>query len=241
MIARLFTRLRSRNSLLTIGVLVLARRRPVRDRRPRLGAGPSDRRSHARRVRRRARAPRRDPAAPIGRAVVADAVGRAADPQARDQRLEGQGRRRRRAVRRHDAAADDSGEAVRAEAGQRRDRAGERAGADRQRTERDRADEGELRHRAREARHQQGRHRLADRERAGEAGARRRASSGSRSSRRRCAPTDRRRGRPVEQAAQAREGALRSEARGGRPREVCSSRRRPTASSTCCRTTVPAA
>ena len=77
---------------------------------------------------------------------------RAADRQAGEERLGGEGRGHRRRVRRHDAAADDAGEAVGAEAGRSRDRAGDRAGADHAGAERDRADEGEVRHRAREAR-----------------------------------------------------------------------------------------
>ncbi len=147
------------------------RRRPVRDGRARFGSRCPDGRRHPRRVRRCAGAPRRNPAAQVDRAVVADAVGRAPDSQACVQRLKGQGRRHRRAVRRHDVAADHPGEAVGVQAGQRRDRAGERPGANRERAERDRADEGEVRHRTRQARHQQGRHGLADRERAGEVGA----------------------------------------------------------------------
>ena len=51
---------------------------------------------------------------------------------------------------------------------------------------------------------------------------------------------DQRRSRPVEQAAQAREGDLRPEARGRRAREAAAQGADATASSTCCRTTVPA-
>ena len=89
------------------------------------------------RVRRHARDSRRNPAAEIGRALVADAVGRAADPQARQERDDGQGGRRRGAVRSLDAAADNPGEAVRVEAGRRRDRTGAGADADRSGAERD--------------------------------------------------------------------------------------------------------
>ena len=86
-----------------------------------------------RRVRRHARDSRRDPAAQVDRAVVADAVGRTADPEAREERHDGQAGRRRGAVRSVDAAADDPGEAVRVEAGRRRDRTGAGADADRAR------------------------------------------------------------------------------------------------------------
>ena len=88
------------------------------------------------RVRRHARDPRRHPAAQVDRAVVADAVGRAADRQAGEERLDGQGGRRRRRSSTARPAADDPGEAVRAEAGRRRDRAGarRRRGSPRSRT-----------------------------------------------------------------------------------------------------------
>ena len=172
--------------LVLIGLAVtaafVARRQ---QRRPR----PAHHRGHARPVRRRARDPRRHPAPQVDRAVGADAVGRAADRQAREERLARQGRRRRGRVRRLHAAPDDAGEAVGAEAGGSGDRAVDGAVAHHAGAERHRADALEVQHPAREARPEQGRHRLADRERAGQADARATPSRSCTSSRRRSPPT----------------------------------------------------
>ncbi len=137
--------------------------------------------------------------------------------------------------------ADDPGEAVRAEAGQRRDRAGDRAGAHHERAERHRADEGEVQHRAREARHQQGRDRLA-------ASRTSRPSWRSRDAEQRLKELEEKM-RSDKTGAEAdlssklrkREKAIvRLEARGGRPRTAAAQGADATASSTCCRTIAPA-
>ncbi len=101
----------------------------------------------------------------------------------------GQGRRRGRRVRRLDAAPDDAGEAVGAEAGGSGDRAGDRAVAHHAGAERHRADARQVQHRAREARRQTRRHRFAHREREGQADADGRASRSCASSRRRSSRT----------------------------------------------------
>ena len=147
--------------------------RRLRPRRQQRSARSSHHRSDSRAVRRRARNPRRHPAAQVDRAVGADAVGRAPDRQAGEERLPCQGGRRGGRVRRLHPAPDDAGEAVGAEAGGRGNRAGDGPVPHHQGAERHRADALDLQHPALEARRQQGRHRVADRERAGEAHAQR--------------------------------------------------------------------
>ena len=135
--------------------------------------------------------------------------------------------RRRRPVRRLALQRTIQEKQIGAAAGRRRDRAGARAGADHRGAERDRADEGALRHRAREARRQQGRHRLAHRERAGQAGAAATPSSGCASSRRRSSPIAR---RPKPTSRQRRASARRRCSTCSAPSAACrtsSSRRRP--------------
>ena len=133
-----------------------------------LRARPADRRGEEGRVRRHPRDPRRHQAVQVDRDDFADAVGRAADRQAGEERRGGEPGRSARAVRRLDAAAHHSGEAVRAPSVRRRDRAGARPVAPHRGAERDRADEGALRRRSRQARRRSRRYGRAHRERQGE-------------------------------------------------------------------------
>ena len=126
----------------------------------------------------------------VDRAGVADAVGRAADRQAREERLDGEGRRRRR---RSSTARCCSGRCRRSSRSCSRPtpRSSRRAPQGKITEEQNATAlmKCALRHRAREARREQGGHGLADRQRAGEADARRRRAASCTSSRRRSSPT----------------------------------------------------
>ena len=113
------------------------------------------------------RDPRRHPAAEVDRAGGADAVRRPADCQAREERLDGQGGRRRRGVRRHHAARtmqEKQSELKQAEAEIEQATAQARITTEQNATELMRA---KFNIERAQPRREQGRHRLADRERAG--------------------------------------------------------------------------
>ena len=129
--------------------------------------------------------------------------GRTADPRARAERIRGQEGRRRREVRRGDAAADAAGPPVRAAAGAGRTGSGARAGQDHRGAGPHGGDQGGLRRPAREARPRRSRpsRPAMDVERT-KLVARRRAAAARRSGSDAIAPTGRRRKRTWARASE---------------------------------------
>src|SRR3954469_13636485 len=186
------------------------RRRDLRRHTPGDRPRSADGDGHARRIRRHARDSWRDSSAEINRAVISHAVGGTADIETGQERNDGEAWRPAGAVRSIDTRANDSGEAIGAEAGGRGNRAGKRAVPARSRTECDRGDEGGLRHPAGKARRLERRHRFPAGYRAGETGSGRRPAARARAQGKGEVGRNVRWRGPVGEATQAREGAVRS-------------------------------